>query len=246
LYAKNKHGFRIVKIIIKKIVALSKKILKVSNKDLFYRKRKRREEKMKRNEKEKGMEGRREISLPRTSSAELRGRQSVRATFRLSGRAIEALSIVSAQLGIKQKSLFDHLMEDLEALHAIAEEFQAEAFEQPDRIQKTYVLSRRTLSSLDEISRSFDTPRDALVEYSIQRLIPLIAREREKHRMRKEILGEMTAHLKEGEKRLEKAKELLGGDDPVYGRFETALKVLHNAHRDLESFVERGELIEEF
>jgi hypothetical protein len=201
---------------------------------------------MKENEKENAIEGKREISLPKTSSAELRGRQSVRATFRLSERAIEALSIVSAQLGIKQKSLFDHLLEDLEALNVIAERFKAERFEQPNRIQKSYVISRRTLSFLDEISRSFDAPRDALVEYSIQRLLPLIERERAKHRMRKEILGEMTEHLKQGEKILEKAEKSLGGDDPVYGRFETAMRVLYNAQRDLESFVEKGKLIEEF
>jgi len=201
---------------------------------------------MKENEKEKGIEGTARISLPQTSSTELRGRQSVRATFRLSERAIEALSIASVQLGIKQKSLFDHLLEDIEALNLIAERFKSERFEQPNRIQKTYVLSRRTLSFLDEVSRSFATPRDALVEYSIQRLLPLIAREREKHRMRKEIFGEMTEHFKQGEKILKKARNLLGGDDPLYGRFETAMRALYSAHRDVESFVEKGKLIEKF
>jgi endonuclease/exonuclease/phosphatase family metal-dependent hydrolase len=52
----------------------------------------------------------REIDLPLPSSSDLRGRQSVRATFKLSVRAIDALSIVAAHLGIKQKSLFDHLI----------------------------------------------------------------------------------------------------------------------------------------
>jgi len=61
---------------------------------------------MAKNEDENGIEG---LLLPEPTSAELRGRQSVRATFRLSERAIDALSIVSVHLGIKQKSLFDHL-----------------------------------------------------------------------------------------------------------------------------------------
>ncbi|MCK7510327.1 MAG: hypothetical protein MZV70_43945 [Desulfobacterales bacterium] len=48
------------------------------------------------------------------------------------------------------------------------------------RIQKTFVISRRTLACLDEISRQSRAPRDALVEYSIQRLLPVIhARARE-------------------------------------------------------------------
>lgn len=198
---------------------------------------------MKRNEKDEPM-GR--ISLPQPSPSELRGRQSVRATFRLSGRAIEALSIVSYHLGIKQKSLFDHLLEDMEALNLIAERFKSEEFNQPNRIQKTYVLSRRTLTSLDQVAKSFDTPRDALVEYSIQRLLPVIANEREKHRMRKEVFGDMTQYLNEGEKILRKAKQLLGNEDPVYSRLETAITALFNAYNDIRSFVEKGKVIETF
>ena len=43
-------------------------------------------------------------SMLRPTTLDLRGRQSVRATFRLSEACIDAISILSAQLGIKQKS----------------------------------------------------------------------------------------------------------------------------------------------
>ena len=198
---------------------------------------------MKRNEKD---EPTRTISLPLPSSSELRGRQSVRATFRLSERAIEALSIVSYHLGIKQKSLFDHLLEDMEALNLIAERFKSEDFSQPNRMQKTYVLSRRTLRSLDRVAKSFDTPRDALVEYSIQRLLPVIAKEREKHGLRQEVLADVTQYINEGEKVLRKARELLGKEDPVNNRLETAFTALANAHNDIRAFVEKGKVIETF
>ena len=198
---------------------------------------------MERNEKDERI---RTISLPQPSSSELRGRQSVRATFRLSERAIEALSIVSYHLGIKQKSLFDHLLEDMEALNLIAERFKSEEFSQPNRMQKTYVLSRRTLRSLERVAKSFDTPRDALVEYSIQRLLPVIAKEREKQRLRQEVLSDMTQYLNEGEKVLREARELLGTEDPVYNRLETAFTALLNAHNDIRSFVEKGKVIEAF
>jgi predicted transcriptional regulator len=164
----------------------------------------------------------------------------------LSERAIEALSIVSYHLGIKQKSLFDHLLEDMEALNLIAERFKSEEFNQPNRTQKTFVLSRRTLSSLDRVAKSFDTPRDALVEYSIQRLLPVIAKEREKHQLRQEVFSNMTHYLNEGEKILTNARELLGNEDPVYNRLESALTVLLNAYNDIRSFVEKGKLIETF
>jgi len=96
-----------------------------------------------------------DMELPQPDAADLRGRQSVRATFKLSARAIEALSIVAVHLGIKQKSLFDHLIEDVQTLNAIAKEMEAEEFRSLSRIQKTFVISRRTLVCLDEISRQF-------------------------------------------------------------------------------------------
>ncbi len=90
-----------------------------------------------------------DIPLPATKTSELRGKQSVRATFKLSENAINAITTVSIHLGIKQKSLFDHLIEDMKSLEQIAREISTHDHIQRARIQKTYVLSRRTLSSLE-------------------------------------------------------------------------------------------------
>ena len=187
-----------------------------------------------------------ELNIPLPSSSDLRGRQSVRATFKLSARAIDVLSIVATHLGIKQKSLFDHLIEDAQSLSMIANEIEYESFGSLDRIQKTFVVSRRTLSSLEETSRKFNTPRDALVEYSIQRLLPVIAKERERHRRRKSILNDINAHLTQGLKILQKAKLQLGEEDPVFARFEAAMHALVNAQSHIEHYVEKGSVIEDF
>ena len=184
--------------------------------------------------------------LPRTSSADLRGRQSVRATFKLSERAIEAMSIVAVHLGIKQKSLFDHLIEDTQSLNLIAREIETKRFSALSRIQKTFVISRKTLSCLDETSKRLNAPRDALVEYSIQRLMPVINRERERHRTRKEILGDMTELLENGLELLQKSRSLLGEEDPVSVKFESAMRSLVNAQGHVKDFVEKGEIIEAF
>jgi len=184
--------------------------------------------------------------LPRTSPEDLRGRQSVRATFKISVKAIEAMSIVAVHLGIKQKSLFDHLIEDARSLSLIAQEIESEKFNTINRVQKTYVISRKTLSCLEEISKRFKAPRDALVEYSIQRLLPVIAKEREKHRKRKEILRDINAQLENGLIILQNSKALLGENDPVFVRLESAVKALANAQRSIEAFVEKGKIIEEF
>ncbi len=187
-----------------------------------------------------------EISLPGTSTADLMGKQSVRATFKLTSKAIDAISIVSTHLGIKQKSLFDQLMDDTASLSLIAHEIHSSKNQFVDRIQKTYVLSRKTLSCLDAVSKKFNAPRDILVEYSIQRLLPIIIREKEKHQKRKEILGDLTDYLQNSYVLLQKARDILGEDDPVFDRIRSAVTACENSHAFVDFFVKKGEVIEEF
>jgi len=189
---------------------------------------------------------RKEFSLPQPSPAELRGRQSVRATFKLTERAIEVLSVCAVHLGIKQKSLFDHLIDDIRSLESIAESVNPQQFSQLSRIQKTYVLSRKTLMCLDKTSRQSRAPRDALVEYSIQRLMPVIEKEAVRHRERKALLDRLKKHLADGEDILESSREVLGEDDPVTVRISGAVAACRNAYDSIRSFVKRGEAIEQF
>jgi hypothetical protein len=186
------------------------------------------------------------FELPMASTAALRGRQSVRATFKLSGRAIEALSVAALQLGIKQKSLFDHLMEDFDSLRHIAHQYDSAHFTRLNRIQKTFVLSRRTLYSLEEAARNFKAPRDALVEYSIQRLLPLIEQEREKHEKRKLIEARYTAYLKKGLALLRDAHKQLGEEDPLVQHLGSAMAHGASTQSHLRDLIERGKCLEEF
>jgi hypothetical protein len=186
------------------------------------------------------------ISLPKTFTSDLRGRQSVRATFKLSEGCIEAISIVAAHLGIKQKSLFDHLVEDARSLKSIAREIQNIKLTRQGRVQKTFVISRRSLLSLENISKNFNAPRDALVELSVQRLLPIIAKEREKHEKRKKMLNEIAEHLEEGERLLNKTKEIFGEEDTICQKLESVMTVYDNAYHHIASFIEKGKIIEEF
>ena len=185
-------------------------------------------------------------SLTFITSSGLRGRQSVRATFKLSSGCIEAISIVAAQLGIKQKSLFDHLAQDSDSLNAIAREVQNARVRADNRIQKTYVISRQSLSLLDEISRAFNAPRDALVEYSVRRLLPVIDNEQRKYEKRKAAYSGMRRHLEGGMRLLEKMVEQLGEDDPVVSRMASAMEAYTGAARAVETFLERTRGIEDF
>ena len=187
-----------------------------------------------------------ETSMSNPTTMDLRGRQSVRATFRLSEACIDAISILSAQLGIKQKSVFDHLMEDAQVLKNMASELENTEFDRHKRIQKTFVISRRSLSFLDMISSEHNAPRDALVEYSVRRLLPIIARERKKHEKRKELLAELSDHFAKGEKLLTRAEGMLGTDDPIVNKLQTAMSIYKNAFDEIANFIERGKIIEEF
>ena len=186
------------------------------------------------------------IGLPQPSSGDLRGRQSVRATFKLSARAIDILSIVSVQLGIKQKSIFDHLMEDDQSLTVIAQEADPKRISALERVQKTFVISRRTLMALEEAAEQFNTSRDVLVELSVQRLLPIIYREQEKHQKRKKILNKINYFMGQGVKLLEEFEADLGKDDPVSAEFKRAIDTLADARTHIRAFVVKGQVIEHF
>jgi hypothetical protein len=185
-------------------------------------------------------------NLPGPSSSDLRGKQSVRATFRLSAKAIDAISVVAVHLGIKQKSLFEHLIEDHQALARIARQVQAQVALPENRVQKTFVLSRRTLNLLQGACERFEAPRDALVELIIQRLRPIIEEERERHRRRKALLREVSAYVRHGEALLDKTAEALGPDDPLFLNLRQVVERGQAAEAEIADFVERGKIIESY
>jgi len=137
-------------------------------------------------------------------------------------------------------------MEDAQILKNMARELENTEFDRHERIQKTFVISRRSLSYLDMISSEHNAPRDALVEYSVRRLLPIIAKERKKHEKRKELCAEISNHFAKGEKLLSKADEMLGSDDPIVHKLQTAISVYKNVFGDIANFIERGKMIEKF
>lgn len=175
----------------------------------------------------------------------LRGHQSVRTTFKLSERSISALSILAGQMGIKQKSLFDHLVDDIQALKTIAREF--ESFPGSEhRIAKTYVISRKTLENLEQISSRYNTPRDALVEFSIERILPLIEREKAKYSKRTAIVGKLRGLTEESIALLQEAVAELGEDDPVVQEMYVMVRNADAAYKRISAFLDKGRKIEDF
>ena len=185
-------------------------------------------------------------TIPNPSSMDLKGHQSVRATFRLSEACIDTISILSTHLGIKQKSVFDHLLEDVQTLREMAQDISDMDFDPKERVQKSFVINRRSLNYLNKISSENKTSRDAIVEYSVKRLLPIIDKERNNHEKRKQLLGDISKHFKKGITLLAKTENSLNREDPIAQKFKTAMKVHESALDEMIGFVEKGKLIEDF
>ncbi len=177
---------------------------------------------------------------------DLRGKQSVRATFKLSQKAIDAIGLVAIHMGIKQKSLFDHIIEDMDALDNLARTIRITQFKKIPRRQKTFVLSRKTIDALETISRTYDTPRDALVEYSIKKLESIISAEKARHKERKQLLRSITNHFDHGKLLYKQAVNLLGKNDPFCRRLEKAIYACHKSEVELTDFIEKSKVLEDF
>ena len=177
---------------------------------------------------------------------DLKGKQSVRATFRLSQQVIDLLALIADQLGIKQKSLFDQLVEDATVLERIAKDDNEYGQNRVERKQKTFVLSRSSLSVLNSVASKRNISRDLLVEISIRRLLPIIESEIEKHNHRKALLKEMEKYLKKGEVLLEKTEELLGKDDFLYGLIESQVAMVQKNCSTIDQVVQKGTPMEEW
>lgn len=186
------------------------------------------------------------VMVSETYSADLRGRQSVRTTFRLPPRYIDALSLLAGQLGIKQKSIFDHLVDDTRALQALAREIENREAIDENRVPKTYVISRKTLENLEQVCRRYQTPRDALVEFSIERIMPLIQEEKQKHENRKKLLKKLDQFLKDSKDLLAEADELLDRDDPVFAEIYQMARAARSGSNEINEIIEKGRRLEEF
>jgi hypothetical protein len=181
------------------------------------------------------------------TSTSLKKKQSVRATFRLPDEIINLLSIVASQLGLKQKSLLDQLVEDKDLLDRLVEEkIAADDFERKEVRPKTFVVSRNSLHTLDKMAREKNIPRDLLVEISIRRLVPVLNSEHEKQTNRKRIHEDTEEFFKQGEKLLQKASRMLGQGDDYFILLQHTIEICKENARDLKSIVDKGKAMDDF
>jgi len=179
-------------------------------------------------------------SLLLKDASELMEQKSVRATFRISPEFIEALSILSGRLGLKQKSLFDYLLEDSDSLIAIARSNPRKNIEKKSRIQKTFVISKKSLSSLEKLLSAVEASRDDLVEYAIQRLLPILLKERNQQKKRETVLSEIAQHFEHSIELMRKIEKSVGKDDPLYEYYLAIIEAYRDAFDKMETWYNKG------
>ena len=184
--------------------------------------------------------------FPGPSMFDLRGKQSVRATFKLSQKAIDAIGLVAIHMGIKQKSLFDHIIEDHRALDELAQTIRIRQFKKIERKQKTFVLSRKTIEALSAISEAYDMPRDALVEYSIKKLESVIQTEKIRHSERKKLAVKMSDRFDAVKTLYLETAKRLGPDDPFCLQMQKAVLALEKTRQDVDEFLEKSSVLDDF
>jgi len=186
------------------------------------------------------------FSIPKASAADLRGRQSVRVSFKLSPSCIDAITILGSHLRLKPKSLFDHIVQKREILEAVATTIQHDSAVDLPRPVKAYVISRDAVLVLDDVAQTRNVPRDALVEASVMHLMPLIQKEQTRHHTRKALLLRMERHLKSGRKLFDDMKGDLGPNDPMCDQMQNVMGSYERAFATMAAFVAKGKNIEGF
>jgi hypothetical protein len=181
-----------------------------------------------------------------TGIGDLLGKKSVRATFKLHPTSIELLGLIASQLGLKQKSLFDYLMEDEKALRAMADSASPGTVKTEQRIQKTFVVSQRSLDALKNVTKDSAASREDLIERSIRRLLPVLEKEQQRQRRRAEAFVLIDRHYKQGDALVEQVKETVGEEDALYQFLATVMSAYAKAYDETKNLVDKGERMSQF
>jgi hypothetical protein len=168
---------------------------------------------------------------------ELKGRQSVRTTFKLPEKTINLLKISAKHLGIQQKTLLDQLIEDETILNVLAKEAQTYCRNDHDCRPKTFVLSRKALDLIDVMLDRYDIARDILVDLSIARLTSYIESLSEKHDQKRSLLKEIDKYQQLLEELSSKAKTIFKQEDPFRMKLEILSQTTQKSVGEMKKMV---------
>ena len=186
------------------------------------------------------------ITLPRMTTLALKGKQSVRTSFKLSEGCIHAINIVATQLGIKHRSLFDYMVEDTRSLEALAKEIVEKESNENKGFQKSFIVSRETLLVIDSLCKKLKVSRNTLIELSVRRLLPIIEKEMKNHLKREEMFELVDKHYQESRKVLNLIKKGVGTEDPAYKTYQTTVAACKQVRKQYKEIISKSKVIKGF
>lgn len=167
-------------------------------------------------------------------------RQSVRTTFSLTKETSGKIKSLAKDRGITVKEFFEICFD----LFDLLDDFMSAGMGKGKRweemklqVRKTYVISRRTLTRLNEFSEKYKLPRDIVVES----LIMAYTLTMEAHRsLAKKALPIIKDFLSPSGETRKKLTEILPENDPIVQRFEYIDIMIWNLVHDVETQIKEG------
>jgi hypothetical protein len=114
------------------------------------------------------------------------------------------------------------------------------------RIHKTFVVSQRSLTTLDNVTKHSSASKDDLIERSIHRLLPILEKERIRQQRRAAVLTRIAEHFKQGKALAEDVKAKVGADDTLYRSLDSIMDAYGKTVADMQELVNKGKRVSEF
>lgn len=172
----------------------------------------------------------------------------IHSTFRLSQEAHDAIKYIADLLEIKNAEIFDRLLDFFEGFETSKKPVSlTETNEKIERIRKTYVVKKETLSKLSKLASDKKATRDLLIErtaLAFENLVNGSLSDR-KERYRNVLEKIINPFWHKAEHILSELEKELGSDDPISKRFSYAMFDLMNLSDATEDYLTNGTPIDD-
>lgn len=180
-----------------------------------------------------------------------------RTTFRITKEANEAMNWLVEHYGTTLKSVLDLLCFNVPSardaepgkdtfLFSVIRQSRDFDFKKLNRsVRRTMVVSKKSLTVLNNVSKKVKIQRDLLVDRGVLFLKLVVEtsqeEEKKKHAEAYEMIDQFYTTAEDLEDKLD---QMLGDDDPIVKRFGYVIIILDNLHSAIKAEMEKGEPID--
>jgi len=179
-------------------------------------------------------------------SLKLHKEKSIRVNFRLSEQGIKDLKMVKKEFNINNNALFDSIESFLKnpKLIEILKEWLENVKDRKFTVRRTFVISKKSLDNINELSKKIGIKRDVLLEDFVDFYAKILKMDREKQKEKYKIALEMISKLLEEAESIEKKwKEMFDKDEILLRRIGFIIAVIDDSTGALIGNLEKDEPI---